>query len=161
APASTCADTQALLAPVEPPRPADAAAVAAARKDLDRAQALMQAGKAGAALTLARDATAPAQKHRYPPPFAPATLRHAPAPLTARGAAAPDDTFDDASIAAEEAHDDRLAAQARVEAIDLIDVTKRHVDASERAVRFARAAVARAGGGDDLTEDLELTWGLN
>lgn len=66
-PLSRCADVDALLAAVEPPRPEEVAAVEAARRDLARARSLHRAGRYDASRTAVEEAKATLADVEYGP----------------------------------------------------------------------------------------------
>jgi tetratricopeptide (TPR) repeat protein/tRNA A-37 threonylcarbamoyl transferase component Bud32 len=154
-----CADAAALRSPVEPPPAAEAGRVAAARRTLAEAEAADSSGHYEEAQTLAEGALREAVAIGYAALVAEAQLRVgiAQAELGRHGPAA--EAFLGATLAAETAHDDRLAARAWMRQVRSLAYDGRFDDA-HLAARHAAALLARLGGGAVREADLENSLGV-
>ncbi len=143
-----CADAAALAAAAPPPTDASARArVDAVRARLAHAEALYATGKRKEAEAIARAAVDEAHGIGYAPLEAQAVY------LLGRiqslfGDEQAEDTLYRATRLAAEAKDDARAAESWLSLLPV--VARRKPDEAATVVRFAEAAVARAGGGSDL-----------
>jgi eukaryotic-like serine/threonine-protein kinase len=145
-----CADAEALLGMARPPRdPARRAQADQARRDLDEAEALQQAGRPGEALALGRKVVAAAAgldpglraEASYAVGRAAGELAE-----TAQATAA----LYDATRLAAEAHDDELAARSWIDLVYEVGYRGAKLEDGEQLLKVADAAVARAGADDIL-----------
>jgi tetratricopeptide (TPR) repeat protein len=154
-----CADSAALLAPVAPPPPEAEAKVAAVRAQIDRAAALRGAGRFEEARRTAEAALGEAKGVGYGPLIAEAQLRAGIAQADLGHYAPAAEALLEATLAAEAAHDDAVAARAWLEQVHALARGSRF-DEAHRAAKHAAALVARVGGGDALEAGLERVLGL-
>jgi tetratricopeptide (TPR) repeat protein len=155
-----CADRAALLATTPPPTaPAARARLAELRVHVAQARALVLAGRYDAARAVAAPAVAAARDLGYPPALGEAALALADAAVLATDLPGAEKAFLEACDAAEVGHDDRTAALAWIGLAEVVAGEQAQVARGAEISHRAQIAVARAGGGDELAEALELALG--
>ncbi|HTJ46555.1 MAG TPA: serine/threonine-protein kinase [Kofleriaceae bacterium] len=151
----SCADTDALAAPVAPPDdPKAKLAIDALADSIDRASARVLAGDPKAALAMARAAADRARELGYAPMIAEAQLVAGRLECESASLDPAAARLREAIVAAGEAKDDRRLALAQTALIRCLGgVGERFAEATS-LFTVAEAAVARAGKKDDLTASL-------
>lgn len=148
-------DRAALAEAFAPPPPAIAPAVAAVRRQLAGASALVAAGSYTAGVAAAQPLLASADTVGYPPLAAEVRLVHARALLKAASPAARD-ALHDAALAAARARDRHAEAQALSWLVSAFADEAGKLPEALEAARHAELALVRAGEPAELKEDLAI-----
>ncbi len=159
-PIDSCADIDALMAPVPmPDDPAVRAKVADVQRDIARVKALQLAGKVDEGLEAATRALEQAKATGYGPLRAEALSHMAYVYASKNDDAEAEKWFLDAYFEAIASHHTDVASECAVELIYAVTKQGRH-DEALAWVRRARAWLAALGENDDRKADLEINLGL-
>ena len=146
----TCSNLTALLAPVAIPAGRDVTEVAAIDAALARGRALLDAGRAAEARSVATAAVARARAIDHAPTRAAALSVLGEAHQAAGFSTQAEATLREAFAAAQAGRDDLLAARVAVELVFVLGEPQRRHDAGLEWAFHARTALERAGGDRDL-----------
>jgi eukaryotic-like serine/threonine-protein kinase len=155
-PLDTCADAEALRAPIRPPSdPSTSARVDATRKAVTKARALYTAGRYADAQKLIAPAIVDAKTIGYRPLEGETLLVAARVAESTSDYAGASALFKDAAIAAEAGRDDETAALARNGLVWVVGERLGRYDEAKELARDAEAKIERLGNKDLLQADLD------
>ena len=151
---AVCANTTALMAPVQPPNAAEATVVAAISHEIARGSALVDAARWTEAVEFATRVVASANRTTHAPTRAAASFLLGRAQSGAGDATAAEASLRKAYADAELGHDDLLAARSAVELVWVVGQDQARFDDGREWAFHAETKLQRAGGDLDVAARL-------